>query len=475
MMNGIACVKTRCALSHSNLLSVLMYNFAFSLIYCFSGALWLRFRFRKLGGFCLLNSLDIDFKGFVITYTGIFDMDDAQGSSSSLPPFLTKTYEMVDDPSNDSIVSWSASNKSFIVWNPPEFAKELLPRFFKHSNFSSFIRQLNIYGFRKIDPEQWEFANEDFIRGQPHLLRNIQRRKPVHSHSMQNLLGHGASILTESERQNFRDEIERLKNEKELLLLELKSHEQERQGFEIQMRLLRERLQNMEQRQHKILSSVTRVLQKPGVAIELTPQFEASDRKRRLPRIAYLYEETGMEDDQTGGSLIARENADSTSLSNMEPYEQLESSMVFWENVVHNFGQTRFQPNSNLELDESTSCAESPMISCIQLNIDAWPKSPRIDMNSEPATVTSEPVATKEQAAGTTAPAAAGVNDVFWEQFLTENPGSTDTQEVQPDRKDYNTRKNESKPGDHNRFWWNIKNVNNIAKQMGHLTPAEKT
>ncbi|KAL4312756.1 hypothetical protein GQ457_01G041620 [Hibiscus cannabinus] len=403
-------------------------------------------------------------------------MDDAQGSSGSLPPFLTKTFEMVDDPSTDSIVSWSASDKSFIVWNPPEFAKELLPRFFKHNNFSSFIRQLNTYGFRKVDPEQWEFANEDFIRGQPHLLKNIHRRKPVHSHSMQNFLGQGASPLTESDRQNFRDEIERLKNEKESVLLELKRHEQEQQGFEIQMQLLRERLQNMERHQRKMLSSVAQVLQKPGVAMELTPQFEANDRKRRLPRIAYLYEETGIEDNQTGGSLFTRQNVDSMSLSNTDPFEQLESSMVFWENVVHNFSQTSIQLNSNLELDESTSCAESPAISCIQLNIDAWPKSPRIDMNSEPATVvTSEPVVTKEQATVNTTPAAAGVNDVFWEQFLTENPGSTETREAQSNGKDSNTRKNESKPDDHNRFWWNMNNVNNLAEQMGHLTPGERT
>ncbi|XWS18549.1 hypothetical protein CRYUN_Cryun32bG0054700 [Craigia yunnanensis] len=385
-------------------------------------------------------------------------MDDAQCSSSSLPPFLTKIYEMVDDPSTDSIVSWSASNKSFMVWNPPEFARDLLPKYFKHNNFSSFIRQLNTYGFRKIDPEQWEFANEDFIRGRPHLLKNIHRRKPVHSHSMQNLLCQGSSPLTESERKNLRDEIERLTNEKESLVLELKRHEQERQGFEVQMRLLRERLQNMEQRQQIMVSSVAQVLQKPGLPIDLTPELVANDRKRRLPRIArkrrlpriaYLYDEARIEDNQTGNSLIARENPDSTSLSNMEPSEQLESSMVFWENVVHDFGQTNIRLNSNLELDESTSCAESPAISCIQLNVDAQPKSPGIDMNSEPATVvTSEPVLAKEQAARTTAPAPSGVNDVFWEQFLTENPGSTNIQEVQSERKDSDAQKNEIKPGD---------------------------
>ena len=77
-------------------------------------------------------------------------MDEAQGSPSSLPPFLVKTYEMVDDPSTDSIVSWSGTNRSFIVWNPPDFARDLLPKFFKHNNFSSFIRQLNTY-VSKID------------------------------------------------------------------------------------------------------------------------------------------------------------------------------------------------------------------------------------------------------------------------------------------------------------------------------------
>lgn len=72
-------------------------------------------------------------------------MDEATCSTNALPPFLTKTYEMVDDPSSDAIVSWSSSNKSFVVWNPPDFARDLLPRYFKHNNFSSFIRQLNTY------------------------------------------------------------------------------------------------------------------------------------------------------------------------------------------------------------------------------------------------------------------------------------------------------------------------------------------
>ena len=321
-------------------------------------------------------------------------------------------------------------------------------------------------GFRKVDPEQWEFANDDFVRGQPRLLKNIHRRKPVHSHSLQNVHGQAASPLTELERQNLKDEIERLKNEKERLLSELERHEQEWRVYEIQIKCSKERLNQLEGKQKMMVSSISQVLQQPEIALNLLPLSETLDRKRRLPRSGYFGDEASIEDGMGTSQMLPRENVESSSVfqPNMERLDQLESFIAFWDNIAQNVGDTIAQSTSNMDFDESTSCGQSPSISCVQPDAEVQPKSPGIDMNSEPAT-------TREQPVGT-ATVVTGVNDVFWEQFLTENPGSS---EAQSERKDIDARNNEVKPSDHGKFWWSVKNVNNLPEEMGHLTQAEKT
>ncbi|PHT54510.1 hypothetical protein CQW23_08972 [Capsicum baccatum] len=144
---------------------------------------------------------------------------------SSPSPFLLKTYMLVENPATDDIVSWNSDGSAFVVWQPAEFARDLLPTLFKHSNFSSFVRQLNTYGFRKVTTSRWEFSNDKFKKGKRDLLCDIHRRKAWTNNNNNNKkdLEEDQSSTSNSSSQyiNLVDENKRLKMENGVLNSEL--------------------------------------------------------------------------------------------------------------------------------------------------------------------------------------------------------------------------------------------------------------
>jgi heat shock transcription factor len=108
------------------------------------------------------------------------------------PAFVMKVWSMVNDEKNHQYIRWNSDGKTFQVFHREEFMKEILPKYFKHNNFASFVRQLNMYGWHKVQDitsgtlnddknqeEIWQFKNPNFIRGHEELLDKIVRNKTI--------------------------------------------------------------------------------------------------------------------------------------------------------------------------------------------------------------------------------------------------------------------------------------------------------
>ena len=70
------------------------------------------------------------------------------GKSFQIPEFLRQLVKMLKDKKYSEMIVWEAGR--IIVYDPAKLAKEVLHKHYKHSNFSSFQRQLNSFGFKKV-------------------------------------------------------------------------------------------------------------------------------------------------------------------------------------------------------------------------------------------------------------------------------------------------------------------------------------
>ncbi|XP_053237778.1 heat shock factor protein 2 isoform X1 [Podarcis raffonei] len=109
------------------------------------------------------------------------------GAATAVPAFLSKLWALVGDAPSNQLITWSQNGQSFLVLDEQRFAKEILPKYFKHNNMASFVRQLNMYGFRKVvhvdsgivkleRDGPVEFQHPYFKQGREDLLEHIKRK-----------------------------------------------------------------------------------------------------------------------------------------------------------------------------------------------------------------------------------------------------------------------------------------------------------
>lgn len=60
----------------------------------------------------------------------------------SVPKFLKKVFYILEENKHSDQISWSADGLAIVIKRPTEFSEKVLPLYFKHNNFASFIRQV---------------------------------------------------------------------------------------------------------------------------------------------------------------------------------------------------------------------------------------------------------------------------------------------------------------------------------------------
>ncbi|KAL8663166.1 MAG: hypothetical protein Q9202_004098 [Teloschistes flavicans] len=157
------------------------------------------------------NSDDLDQKALAA-------QRDAQAKRKQIPPFVQKLSSFLDESRNTELIRWSDSGDSFVVLDEEEFARTLIPELFKHKNYASFVRQLNMYGFHKKvglsdnsmraserkNKSPSEYYNPFFKRGRPNLLWLIHKPKNVPSK------GGGRGTRSRQEDGNLDEDVEEM-------------------------------------------------------------------------------------------------------------------------------------------------------------------------------------------------------------------------------------------------------------------------
>lgn len=99
------------------------------------------------------------------------------GKRGSPQAFARKLFSILHD--EPQAIDWSGDGETFSIVSMERFTADVLNVYFKHSNLSSFQRQLNLYGFAKVlrGANAGHYHHACFRRGRDDLLDSV-RRKP---------------------------------------------------------------------------------------------------------------------------------------------------------------------------------------------------------------------------------------------------------------------------------------------------------
>ena len=100
--------------------------------------------------------------------------------SGTFPQKVHKMLSELEKTENGKkIAGWIPDGRAFFIHNQDDFVKDVMPKYFRMQQFSSFQRQLNLYGFQRIPkgPLKGSYYHRLFIRGEPQFCFRIRRSR----------------------------------------------------------------------------------------------------------------------------------------------------------------------------------------------------------------------------------------------------------------------------------------------------------
>ncbi|CAD8084046.1 unnamed protein product [Paramecium sonneborni] len=140
------------------------------------------------------------------------------------PKILIKNlYEILQSKKFDCI-RWTDNGRAFIIIDPEEFQKSIMPEYFYSTQIKSLYRQLNSYGFkmRSLEINQKMFSHKWFIQGNISSLYKVERQR---TRSIAHLDKEKDSIvIIREEMKQLKEELETLQSQQNSILKQIRIH-----------------------------------------------------------------------------------------------------------------------------------------------------------------------------------------------------------------------------------------------------------
>ncbi len=188
-----------------------------------------------------------------------------------IPVFLRKLMAMINNPETDHLIAWSENGETFIVKNATDLAAKVLPKYFKHRNFTSLVRQLNMYDFHKVfsirggrGDQVWEFVHPCVQRGE-HSKLLLVKRKPEG-----NSLAKRKEMISK-EVSNVMSSMRAMQSQHEAIASKFNEMKRENQALYQEITMLRHSHQVQEEKVGKIMMFLNRMVNGAHVAAVAPP------------------------------------------------------------------------------------------------------------------------------------------------------------------------------------------------------------